>query len=198
MSIRTRLGKLEPREQRLLTILLAVLGVGLFLLVPLLIYSAVSSRRDRNAEIRDVTARIVAARVEVADKKARHEALIARYAKTAPPLAGFIEEAARGQGITVPESQDKPEIPHGKRYSERLTVVRMHKVGLLALVRMFEKIEQSGYPVAITRLNLKPRAGEPDSYEVELGVSAYDRKEAKDSKASPASSAAAGEREENP
>jgi general secretion pathway protein M len=72
----------------------------------------------------------------------------------------------------------------------------MHKVGLLGLLRMFEKIEQSGYPVAITRLNLKPRAGEPDSYEVELGVSAYDRKpDVKDAKTSPASSATPDEQE---
>jgi general secretion pathway protein M len=55
-------------------------------------------------------------------------------------------------------------------------VVKIHKIGMLALAKTLEKIEQSGYPLAVTRLNVKPRSGEPDSYEVELGVSAYDRK----------------------
>jgi general secretion pathway protein M len=99
-----------------------------------------------------------------------------RYAKPAPPLASFIDESAKQNGISAAESQDRPEVPHGKRYTERVAVVKMHKVGMLALARTLEKIEQSGYPVAITRLNLRPRSGEPDSYEVELGVSAYDRK----------------------
>jgi general secretion pathway protein M len=41
----------------------------------------------------------------------------------------------------------------------------------------------------VTKLNIKPRAGEPDSYEVELGISAFDRKA--DASPAPASSAAA-------
>jgi general secretion pathway protein M len=65
----------------------------------------------------------------------------------------------------------------------------MHKIGMLALAKTLEQIESSGHPVAVTKLNLKPRAGEPDSYEVELGVSAYDRKA--EPAAAPASSASA-------
>ena len=176
MSIRARVEKLEPREQRLLTVLLLIFGGLLFLLLPYGIYTALSDRRARNTEVRDLIVKIHAARGPVAERQARYDALVARYAKPAPPLAGFIEEAARANNITVPEAQDKPEIPHGKRYTERVTVVKMHKIGLLNLVKMLEKIEQSGFPVAITRLNIKPRSGEPDSYEVELGVSAFDRK----------------------
>ena len=86
-------------------------------------------------------------------------------------------------------------VPHGKRYSERTTKVKIHKIQLLALAKTLEKIEQSGYPVAVTRLNIKPRSGEPDQYEVELAVSAYDRKAevaapAGASTAAPAASAA--------
>ncbi len=47
---------------------------------------------------------------------------------------------------------------------------------MLGLAKMLEHIEGSGHLVAVTKLNLKPRAGEPDSYEVELGISAFDRK----------------------
>jgi general secretion pathway protein M len=176
MSVRARFEKLEPREQRLLTVLMIIFATGIFMLLPYFVYTAVSERRARNTEVRDLISKIQDARGSITERKARYDSLVARYAKPAPPLAGFIEEAARAHGITVPEAQDKPEIPHGKRYSERVTVVKMHKIGMLNLVKMLEKIEQSGYPVAITRLSIKPRSGEPDSYEVELGVSAFDRK----------------------
>jgi general secretion pathway protein M len=74
-----------------------------------------------------------------------------------------------------------------------MTVTKMHKVGMLALAKMLEKVEQSGFPISISKLNLKPRAGEPDSYEVELGLSAFERKadEPKSGAATPGASATA-------
>jgi hypothetical protein len=47
-----------------------------------------------------------------------------------------------------------------------------------ALARFLESIERSGYPVAVTRLNIRRRSGELDSYDVEVGVSSYDRLQA--------------------
>jgi general secretion pathway protein M len=176
MTLQERFEKLEPRERRLLTVLGGILGAFLVLLGPISVWSAVSSKRAEAAEIRDLIDQIQSARTAIAERKAKREAMLARYAKPAPPLAGFIEEAAKENGATAAESQDRPETPHGKRYTERTTVVRIHKIGMLAVAKMLEKIEQSGHPVAITRLSIKPRAGQPDSYEVELGVSAYDRK----------------------
>ncbi len=173
------LAKMEPRERKLLLALGGVVGLFVVLLLPYFIYQSVSDRRDRNAEIRDLITQIQASQGLVADRKARREAVLARYARPAPPLAGFIEEAARANELVVPESSDKPEVPHGKRYSERIAVIKMHKIGMKPFVKMLEKIERSGYPVAITKLNLKPRSGEADSWEVELGVSAFDRKEVK-------------------
>lgn len=176
MSLRSRLDKLEPRERRLLTILGSVFAVLIFLLIPFGIYSMLQSRRTANDDVRQVVDALYEGRAAVAEKRAKKDAILARYARPAPPLAGFLDQAAQAQGLSAAESQDRPELPHGKRYSERMTVIKMHKVGMLPLAKMLEKIEQSGYPIAITRLNLKPRAGEPDAYEVELGVSAFDRK----------------------
>jgi general secretion pathway protein M len=176
MTLRERFEKLEPRERRLLTILGGILGVALFLLGPIGVWSQVSSRRAENNDIRTLVDSIYEARSSISERKAKHDALVARYAKPAPPLPGFIEEAAKAHQIGAAESQDRPEAPHGKRYTERMTVVKMHRVGMLALAKTLEKIEQSGHPVVISKLNIKPRSGEPDSYEVELGVSAFDRK----------------------
>ena len=176
MTLRERYEKLEPRERRLLTILLGLFGGILFLLLPVGIYSLVASRRSDNDDVRELINSIHAARAQVAERKSRHDSLIARYAKPAPALAGFLEDKAKDAGLPSPEAQDRPEVPHGKRYNERVTVVKLHKVSMLPLAKMLEKVEQSGHPVSITRLSIKPRANEPDSYEVELGVSAFDRK----------------------
>ncbi|AUX27751.1 hypothetical protein SOCEGT47_083490 [Sorangium cellulosum] len=192
MTLRERLDKLEPRERRLLNILVGFLVAAVILLVPIGLASMASSRRAKNQEVRDLLESIYEASGRVSERKAQRDALLARYARPAPPLAGFIEDAAKQQGLTAAESQDRPEVPHGKKYTERITVVKMHRIGMLGLAKMLERIESSGHPVAITKLNLKPRAGEPDSYEVELGVSAYDRK-ADPPPTSPASTAASGD-----
>jgi general secretion pathway protein M len=176
VTLRERFDKLEPRERRLLTIMLAMVGAIVLLAAPFFAYSSVRSLRDENGQIRALVEQTYGARATVSERKAKRDAVLARYAKPAPQLAGFIEEAAKSNGIQVPESQDKPDVPHGKRYTEKLTVVKMHKIGLMSLVKTLEKIEQSGHPVAISRLSVRPRAGEPDSYEVELGVSAFERK----------------------
>lgn len=176
MTLRERLDKLEPRERRLLTVLVGFLAVCLLLLVPIGLASVASSKRTENQEVRDLLQSIYEAAGKVSERKAQRDALLARYARPAPPLAGFIEDAAKQQGLTAAESQDRPDVPHGKKYTERVTVVKMHRIGMLGLAKMLERIESSGHPVAVTRLNIKPRAGEPDSYEVELGVSAFDRK----------------------
>lgn len=176
MTFAERLDKLEPRERRLLGILGGLVAALLVLALPMYAWSAVRDARDANDQIRDLVSDIYKARMSVGELRAKQEALLARYSKPAPALAGFIEDAAKANSITIADSQDKPEVPHGKRYMERITVVKLHKVGMLNLVKLLEKIEQSGHPVVISRLNIRPRSGEPDSYEVELGVSAYDRK----------------------
>ena len=176
MTLRERFDKLEPRERRLLGVPGAIFGLFIVLLAPIGLWSHVRGKRAENQEIRDLIDQIYDARAAVAERKAKRDAIVARYAKPAPPLATFIEEAAKENGATAADTQDLPEIPHGKRYSERTTKVKIHKIHMLALAKTLEKIEQSGYPVAVTRLNIKPRSGDPDSYEVELAVSAYDRK----------------------
>lgn len=199
MTLRERFEKLEPRERRLITILGTILGAAVVFAGPLGFMNMVSGKRAANQEIREVVEQIYDARPLIAERRARKDALLARYAKVAPALAGFIEEAAKENGVSAAESQDRQPTPHGKRYTERSTFVRAHKVGLLAIAKTMEKIEQSGYPISLTRLSLKPRSGEPDSYEVELGVSAFDRSpDAPPASSAAAPSASAGEKEKEP
>ena len=193
MNLRERFEQLEPREQKLLTILVGVLAVMLLLLVPVLVGAMVSSRRGDNEELHAAIQAIYEARDRIAAREAERQQMAERYGREAPPLASFVDKIASEVGIEIPESQDRPPVPHGKRFEERSTKLTLQRVGLLNLVTFLERIENAGYPVRIANLNLRKRPTDPDSYDVNLVVSAYDRKEVK---AAPAEAKASSEEAE--
>jgi general secretion pathway protein M len=176
MSLRERIERLEPRERQLLAILSGVLAVFLLLLVPLGVAALLGSKRSDVQELRDAIDQIQASRDEIAKRERERAQVIERYSKPAPPLAGMLEKLATESKLEIPESQDRAPVPHGKRYEERSTKIVLRKVGMLNLAKFLERIEQSGHPVAIARLNIRKRGTEPDSYDVDMVVSAFDRK----------------------
>ncbi len=174
MSLRSKLESMSPREQKLLAALGMVVLAFIFLGTPAYVYSELWSAREHNADIRQLLGRMDKASELLAKRKRERQARALLYAKPAPALASFIESMAQSYGIQVPESTDRADI-EGKGFTERVTVIKMRKVNLLPLVKMLEKIERSGHPVAITMLTIKARATVPDEYDVQLGVSAYDK-----------------------
>ncbi|MCU0654955.1 MAG: type II secretion system protein M [Polyangiaceae bacterium] len=171
-------SELSPRERRLVSVFGVCIGVFLLLLVPIGLSAALSSRRETNAALRDAIQQIQANRETIKARQAQREQIAARYAKKAPKLGGFLEQLAKETSLEIPEAQDRPETPIGKRYIERSIQIRLRKVGGLPLLQFLEKIEQSGYPLAITRLNVRKRGADGNSFDVEMIVSAYDRVEA--------------------
>lgn len=190
MSISERLSQLEPRERRLLGILGGVFGVMAFLAIPIAIAATVHSQASENESLHEAINAIDEARMAVAKAQASRDAITARYASPAPPLASFLARAASEVQVEIPESQDRQAVPHGKRFTERSTKIVLRKVGMLKLIHLMEKIETSGHPMLMSALNIRKRAVEPDSYDVDMVVSAYDRKapEAKKPDTKPAGS----------
>ncbi len=180
---------LNPRERKLVQALIVVFGVMLVLGVPIGLESWVSSKRADNDALRDALDNVQASRTTIHERQAKKDAIAGRYANRAPELAGYLEATAKKQKLEITDSVDRPPVPIGKRYTERSTTIHLKKAGLLALSKFIESIEQSGSPIAVTRLNLRRRMGEQDSYDVELGVSAWDR--AEQPTAAPATSASA-------
>jgi general secretion pathway protein M len=175
MSLREQLEKLTPREQRMLAVLGVLFGLLLFVGVPLWLFTTVSSARAHNESIRDVLTRMDSANELLEVRRREREAQDLRHANPAPALATFIETAAKANGLEVPDTTDRPEVP-GKVFTERVTQVTMRKVSLKPLVKMLEKMERSGHPVGITQLGIKKRVSAPDEYDVTMAVSAYDKK----------------------
>jgi general secretion pathway protein M len=168
---------LNAREQRLAQILAVVAAVLLLLGLPIGLESYVAAKRSGNADLRDALENVQASRAQMRASQAKRDAINARYARKAPELGGYLEQMARKQKLEVTDSVDRPPLPVGKRFTERSTTIHLKKAGLLNISKFIESLEQPGTPLAVNRLNLRKRTGEQDSYDVELGVSAYDRVE---------------------
>ncbi len=190
MNIVNRFARLDTRGQRLLNVGLLVAGVLFVLVLPIALTALVHSKRTENAALSDAADSITDSRDQVEKEKLEKAATLQRYGKPAPQLAGFLAGLASEAGIDIPESQDRQAVPHGKKYSERVTKIALHKVGMLKLSKFMERIEQSGSPIVISSLNIRKRGLEPDNYDVEMQVSAFDRIATPDKpkKAAPAAS----------
>lgn len=191
MSLSERIERLEDRERRLLVILAAVGFVLVVFLVPLGVTAALHGSRSDNDALRDAIAQITTSRAEVERSRALRQAIEARYASPAPPLASLLAGLAAEVGVGIPETQDRQPVPHGKRYEEKATRIKLQRVGMLKIARFMERVEQSGFPVSITLLTIRKRGVEPDSYDVDMVVSAFERKPDK-----PAAGAAAATEEQ--
>jgi general secretion pathway protein M len=176
MSLRERIDRLEERERRLLGILSVVVAAILVLLMPLAVTAALHGSRVENQTLRDAIAQITTDRPLIEHSRALHKALEDRYSRPAPPLTSFLAKLAQEVEVEIPETQDRQPVPHGKRYEEKSTKITLRKVGMLKVARLMERIETAGHPLSISQLTIRKRGLEPDSYDVDMVVSAFERK----------------------
>ena len=166
---------MDPRERRLLTAFFGVCVVMVILLVPVGVSALLSDVRERNQTLQDAIARIEAEGDVIRERQAKQEALLARYKQPAPALAGFLDKAASASGVNIPEVKDQSPVAHGKRYEERSTSISFRKVGLLGLVKFMERVSGGSEPISISKLTVRKRGVEPDTYDVQMTVSAFHR-----------------------
>jgi general secretion pathway protein M len=177
------------RERKLLSVLAFAGAVVLLLAVPFALEAFVRSEATDNDELRQALSDVQEARSRVRERQAKKDAIAARYVRKAPALAGYLEKTAHENKLEVPDSTPMPDVPHGKRYVEHGTSIHLKKTGMLPLTKFLESMEKSGYPLVVSRLNIRKRGGEPDSYDVEVGVSSYDRSETAPASPAPTGSA---------
>jgi general secretion pathway protein M len=182
VTLRERLQSLEERERRLLGIALMIVIAGAVLAPPIALYAVLHSRRNDVEAVHAAISAINDQAETIERAKAQKGALEQRYKRPAPQLQAFLAKLASDVGVEIPESQDRQSVPRGKRFDERSTKLTLRKVGMLKLVKFLEKIEQSGHPVKISQIDIRKRT-EPDSYDVDMIVSAFDRKVAPEPKA---------------
>ena len=100
----------------------------------------------------------------------------------------ILEQFAQLHSIEIPESQDRPVVPHAnKRHGTSGRRRRAQKVGYEELVAVFEALEIVRLSRAGLSLTFGKVSASVGTLDVSLTVSAFDRKEPE--KAKPASSA---------
>ena len=172
-DIRSQIAGLNERERKMLTILGVVFAAIVVILPLYLISASISDIETENAAIDDVLQEIQEARVDLDRRDAEREAAMARYAPPAPPLGSFVENEANQQELRLREVTDQPEQVFGE-FRRREVRASMPNVELRPVIKMVTSIENSRYPVAVSRLQIENyrRGG---SYNVELGVITFDR-----------------------
>lgn len=168
------LDQLSSRERNMVIGLAAVVAFLILFLVPVRVSAYLSRKQQENDDLRQAIADVNAARARIAARRAAVGDVAARYANKAPPLGTLVDNASKSAGLEIAVQTDVPPVPRGKLYIERATKLSIQKTGLKALANFMEKIDNSGYPVAITQLDLSRRI-EPDAYTVNMTISAYDR-----------------------
>lgn len=180
MGLTERIEALEPRERRLLFIFGGVFVVVLLLLVPVGVSSLLSGQTETHAQLTEAIERIEAEGDSIREQQDARKALLDRYEKPAPALAGFLERAASASGLGgIPEFKESDPVAHGKRYEERSAQISFRKIGLLGLVKFMERVSGGTEPISISKLNIRKRGPEPDTYDVQMTVSAYHRLQSK-------------------
>jgi hypothetical protein len=179
MALQDRLEALEPRERRLLLLFLGMFVLMLVFLIPVGVSALLSEKTQTHESLTHAIESLETEGGAIRERQAEREALLARYETPAPALAGFLGKAAAASGLSIPESKELSPVARGKHYEERSTSISFRKVGLLALVKFMERTSGGTEPISITKLNVRKRGTEPDSYDVQMTVSAYHRLQSK-------------------
>src|SRR5690606_22683474 len=88
----------------------------------------------------------------------------------------FLEARATEQELSLREVTDQPEKVVGD-FRRRNVRATLPSVGLRNVIKLLTSIENSRFPVAVERIQIEHfRSGE-DSYNVQIGVIAYDAQE---------------------
>lgn len=175
MSIQERIAALEPRERRLVGVLAVIFVVMAMLSIPVGVSALLSDETEAHAQLIEAIERLETEGDSIRQLQEEREALLARYETPAPALAGFLSKAAAASSLAIPESKPESPVAHGKRYEERPTAISFRKVGLLSLVKFMERVSGGADPIGINKLNVRKRGAAPDTYDVQMTVTAYHR-----------------------
>jgi len=171
-------ARTSPRERLMLGGLGGTVVAFVLFVILTSVSSSLSDIEDQNLEnaesLRFIQRNADKLRQAQRDESARER----RFSRKAPALQGWLEGIATKRSLEIPEAQDRPEVNLGKNFTERAVEIRLRKIGLRPLTEFMVDVENSPYPVAVTKLHVRRRVGESDQFDVEMTVSAYDWSEA--------------------
>jgi hypothetical protein len=98
-----------------------------------------------------------------------------RIGPEGPQFAADLEEAAREVSIQIPETNEQPATPVGKRYLEHKVDVKLRQVDLPSLSKFLAKLEQGRRLIVVNQLRVRKHFSEGDKLDVELTAVGYEK-----------------------
>jgi general secretion pathway protein M len=171
-GLRESWEKLSDRERRMLSIMGAVVAAMVAFVAVWTTSSALAEVEEERDSIRSVLADIDRAKDVLAKRLAERQAVEARYNNKAPPLAAFVEDRAKEEGLEVRQVVEDPEKVSGG-YRRQSVRVSFSGVSLRPIMHLLATIDDERAPIAVERILIE-HYSQGDSYKVDLGVASYE------------------------
>jgi general secretion pathway protein M len=139
------------------------------------VFSQIDELAEGNADIREALAAIAKNRDSYLDAKARSQAQELRIGTEPPQLNADLEAAAREEKVQIAESNERPELPVGKKYLQHELDLKIRQVDLVSLTKFLRRVETGPRLIFVSRLSIKRRFSEADQLDVELTATAFER-----------------------
>jgi general secretion pathway protein M len=167
--------RMAPRERRWVAVLAIVVLILSVLLGTYFVFSSIGDLEEGNADIREALSAIAKHRGEYLEAKTRSAAQEARIGNDPPQLTADLEAAAQGEEVKIEESNERPAVPAGRRYTEHNVDLKIRDVDLQSLTKFLRRVETGPRLIVFTHLSLKRRYSEADKLDVELTATAFER-----------------------
>jgi general secretion pathway protein M len=179
-------NRMAPRERRLVTGLIGAVVAFVVLVTGFLIFSSLRDIEESNNEAREALADIARHRDEYLEAKGRMQAQEMRIGSEPPQFAFDLEEAAREVSIQIPETNEHPPVPVGKRYLGHKVDVKLRQVDLQQLSKFLSRLENGRRLIVVTQLRMRKHFSDAGKLDVELTAEAFEKvKEGARRKAAP-------------
>jgi type II secretory pathway component PulM len=174
-ALRDKWERLSQRERTMVTVLGVTFVLMATMIVGFLITDGLSSMDQHNAEMRQALRDLDTQRDNYVRMKVKAAQMETRLGTQPVQLQGYVETAAKEAGVQIPESDELPPAPAGKKFVERTLKLQMRAVTLEQLTKFMKAIETGRSLVVVTALNVRTRDDKHQQLDVEMSVTTYDR-----------------------
>lgn len=172
---RDKWERLSQRERALVGAMGVTFVVMVTLIVGFLISDGLATLEERNGAMRQALRDLDTQRESYLKMKAKSSLLETRLGQTPVQLSSYLEQAAKEAGIEIPESNERPPAPAGKRFVERAVDLRLAAVTLDQLTKFMHAVETGRNLVVVSGLKVRTRDDKHQQLDVEMSVSTYER-----------------------
>src|SRR5579884_1281876 len=156
-QMRAQWDRLSVRERRMLSTLAGVVVGFMVLVLGYFVWSGLADIQDHNEAARQALKDIAQHRDEFLEARRRQTSQEVRISRTPVQLSSILDAAAGDAGIKIDETNDRPPVPHGKKYIEKGTDLKIHRVDLQSLTRFLHKLETGPNLVYVDRIYVRTR-----------------------------------------